>query len=322
MAQRRDKIVRGVEVGSGVTAGTVGAALGAAKLRDAYREDFHPQFERAANSAAKHATEIAPRAGRLARVVSHGKPGGFIPLAVGGTAAATTAAAKKYRKHREGALVKADFGVKRKPQAGQGALRSIGRADDSVRRLRREVQPSSADVIGAVTVAGRRADAKVRAQMAKAYDPDRRRKRALQATSLGATVGAGVSAHSAVGEHRDARGRWASSGAASERSSRAFAAARGHEGQLDEQRAGMVRPVGSTGNVGASMRARVKEMDSMDFARRLRHKEGMSQFHLANNESRAARGALRRATGKTALAVGLGAGALAARQRAHSRDYR
>lgn len=322
--QRRDQVARGVDYGSTAVAGTVGAALGGAKLRDAYREEHEAKYLKHASTVEHTATRTAPHAGRLARVVAHGKPN-FAMLATGTVAAGVAGGATKYREHRKKLLTKAGTvsaetsKLRNDTNRGQGILRSTDVIDDTIRRARLKLMPSQTKVI---VRAADDTKKQLQTQLTKVYDPERRRKRTYQGAAAGAAVGSGAAVRSAVGEARDAHGKWAKSQAALNRSDASFAAASQHERSLDAQRAGMMRPVGSVGNVGGSMRARVGEMDSMENARRLRHREGMSAYRTGQSQAHAAGLGLKRVRNKTALAAGLATGAAVAHHRAHKYDYR
>ena len=373
--QRRDKVARAVDHTSTAVAGTIGSALGAAKLRDKYKEEHATKYAAHAAKVEEAAHGVAPKVGRLTRVVSHGEPN-FAMLATGAAAGGVAGAASAYRDHRKKLLAKADWGAdlegldfryvkwrgkklrvlgrhsdthikvldhgdmerpvplsqvtpirkdltftqveataRKKADRGQGFLRATDVVDDSMRRARKKLVPSQAKI--AVQVVD-----DTKQQIQKDYDPDLRRKRAYQAGAAGAGVGAVVGGRSAVGEARNAHGEWTKSQASFERSERSFSAARDWEKQLDAQRKGMLRPVGTPGNVGGSMRARIAEMDSMENARRLRHQEGMGAYRAGQREAVAAGKSLKRVRNKTAGALALGTAAVVSRQRAHQRDYR
>lgn len=159
----RDRLARGVEVGGGVTAGTVGTWLGAAKLRDAYKADHPEKFAARAAQAEHHVAELAPKAGRLARVVRDGKPGGFAPLAALTAAAATATAAKKYRTHRERHFAKSAFGVQHE-LAKRDSERLVFNAGDSAnrtaRKLRQKIAPSGLQLVKLVDLKAEQAAAR------------------------------------------------------------------------------------------------------------------------------------------------------------------
>lgn len=314
--QRRDRVARTVDHGATAVAGTVGAALGGAKLRDAYKDDYGSKHLKAVTG---HADRVAPKAGRLTRALSEGNPAKFKYLAVGSAAAATAAGASAYREHRKKELRKSvatiEANAKRKTDRGQGLLARTSVVDDSIRRARLKLVPSQTKI---VVHAAQDAGETVQGQLKKAD----RRKHTYQAGAAGAGVGAVAATRSAVGESRDAHGRWSASRAAFNRSERSFGAARDHEQQLDAQRAGMLRPVGTTGNVGGSMRTRIGEMDSMENARRLRHNEGMGAYRTGQREAVKAGLSLRRVRNKTLLAGGLATAAVAAERRSHRDDHR
>lgn len=104
MAADPKKFGRKTEAGANTVAGTVGLTLGAAKLRDQYKEDYG---DRHVSAVASHVEGAAPKARRLVRVLSEGKPH-FPALVAGSTAAAVGTGISRYRKHQESKVAKAD----------------------------------------------------------------------------------------------------------------------------------------------------------------------------------------------------------------------
>lgn len=98
---RQRRKARQVELGASVVAGGVGSAFGAAKLRDAYRDDpkYGPQkLARGAARAGRAASRVTTphRANRVAHLVEHGKPS-FRALVAATAAGGVAAAANKYQ---------------------------------------------------------------------------------------------------------------------------------------------------------------------------------------------------------------------------------
>lgn len=388
--QRRDRVARRVEVGSGALAGAVGSSLGAAKLRDSYKEDYPARFARHASVTEHAASSIVPKAGRLARIVSDGRPG-FIPLAVGTTAAATATGAKKYRKHRE-AMAKADTGYEMgshpryaqvrgvgrvrvvgyhgnghfmvldrsdsqrlvhrdqmtfararkesrvakvspvmsralerlakadsRPDPTKGVLRAVSRTDAAVRAAKAKVLPNTVTMIGIADTQARKADEKVRAQIAKAFDPDRARRHRARVAEAGLAIGSAAAGDASRREQRDATGRWEASGVAEHSSRVSLQSARIHAGQVSENLGRHLRAVGAdkTGglpptstNLGHTFRMHQAEHRDLEF--------GLKQGARARTEAEAGAAALKRARNKGALSLALAGGALAARRRARN----
>jgi hypothetical protein len=98
--RKRDLADR-ADTATSVTAGAVGGAFGAAKLRDSFAED-HPDKAKAViargHAALRSHGVSAQRAGRLAEFAEHSKPH-FGSIAIGSAAAASAAAAGKYSSH-------------------------------------------------------------------------------------------------------------------------------------------------------------------------------------------------------------------------------
>jgi hypothetical protein len=341
--QTRDRVARGVELGGAGVAGGVGVALGAQRLRDSYREDYGPErYAGHVATAERGAAHLAPSSGGAIRHLSEGRVR-FPALVAGTTAAVAAGSAGKYRQYREkqakkiaaakegkkDPLIKALLGERKEPRArvsarsGQARLRSIGRTDESVRAVRRQIMPTTtSDLIESASQGVDSAEDKIRAQFSKYYDPERNRKRRYQAAAAGLAGGAGATGVAAVRQYRTvdplkrrAAGLHTSSG-------QSFRAARMHEQQIDEVRAGVGVPPGKPGNVGSSIRRHVAAMDTHEQARRLRHADGMRAWQLGNAKHAEAAATLRRAHGKAALVAVLAAGSVAARQRAHRYDYR
>jgi hypothetical protein len=109
-AERR-KRARQVETGGQLTAGSVGVGFGAAKLRDAYAEDYPDRFKRGVTrlNAATRGTRLK----RVAQAVEHGRPH-FKALALATAAGGTAAAAHRYQQlsgYRESKRKRSAFGV-------------------------------------------------------------------------------------------------------------------------------------------------------------------------------------------------------------------
>lgn len=98
--RKRDLADRADLAGS-VTAATIGAGLGAGKLRDAFREDHPAKFEsglKRLGSGLERAKLKPEKAAKVVHWASTAKPG-FTPLVVGGAAAAAAAGAGNYSGH-------------------------------------------------------------------------------------------------------------------------------------------------------------------------------------------------------------------------------
>lgn len=101
--RQRRRASRNVELAASGVAGGVGSAFGAAKLRDAYKEEHPEAFARTVRRTANRASRAGVSAGRvshLEHLATVGKPG-FKPLAIATAAAATATGAKRFGEYND-----------------------------------------------------------------------------------------------------------------------------------------------------------------------------------------------------------------------------
>lgn len=101
---RQRRILDRTELGASLTAGTIGAGYGAAKLRDAYKADpkyGEAKFERHAARAERAARRVAPgHAPTFGRLIRTATPANrFRPLAAAAVAGGVAAGAGRYEGH-------------------------------------------------------------------------------------------------------------------------------------------------------------------------------------------------------------------------------
>lgn len=99
---KRRIAARRTELGASTVAGGIGTAFGAAKLRDAYKEEHPERFRSATMRVGQraHKAGMKPaRAERLVRTMRTGKPK-FVALATLTAAGSTAAGANRYHDHR------------------------------------------------------------------------------------------------------------------------------------------------------------------------------------------------------------------------------
>jgi hypothetical protein len=313
---RRDTAARSAEISGGVAAGTVGTMLGASKLRDAYKKDHPARFDEHVASATKTAEKVAPKAGRLARMVSHGEPG-FNALAIGTAGGLTAAGTKKYRKHREKLLVKGLDVSSRKSR--EDAFNSLGRADAKVREVRGKYVPLGGNAVKLVDAKTRQAIATENARLGKLYDPDRRVKRRERVASVGLGAGAGAMAGASVKSIHDAHGhRSAAAGHASARNA-SFRTAAVHSAEVAHS--SQLMALSRTTEHGKGITAHALERQR-DTARAAMHNATggvRAEGRQLKSMSEAGK-AITRSRGRALGAAGLAAGALVAHRRASSHD--
>lgn len=99
--ERRKHTARKVELAAETTAGTVGSAFGAAKLRDSFKQDYPKKYYgalRAGSRTARRAGASPQTVARAVRAVHTANPAGhFAPLATVATAGAAAATARRYQ---------------------------------------------------------------------------------------------------------------------------------------------------------------------------------------------------------------------------------
>lgn len=110
--QRRDT-ARHVEIATSAVAGSVGSALGAAKLRDAYKDEHPKAFARGEKAVGRTTSP------KVARFIGHAKPG-FKPLAGGAATAIAATAASKYRQKKDHEVARAHAGQTHLEKAAVG----------------------------------------------------------------------------------------------------------------------------------------------------------------------------------------------------------
>lgn len=332
VTERRDQVARGAEIGGTAVAGTVGTALAATKLRDAYKEDYGREFARGASRARRAAVKVAPKSGgRLARLISHGKPG-FVPLAALTVGAGAAAGARHYRQHREKAaaarrpLVKgasmgtSAFGVEHElskaDRNDSPVLDTAAELDTTVRRVRRRVAPSG------LRIAAKVADERTRLAVQRdrlnkaAYDPEtaaRRRERVAEGALGAGAVASGVGA---VQHGRSARRHFQASAAhARSRDKQLHRSLRANDAA--EQSAGTIARAAA--NKGVTRAAKTALHADIAHAG-VRQVEGMRSHTAALHASQEAKGALRHVRTFGLGAAGLGTGAYLMHRRASDHD--
>lgn len=96
-SDKRERAHR-LSLGSNAIAGSAGAAFGAAKLRDAYGDQYPESFKGGLRRVASGKHSASSLGTRVARVAEHGKPG-FKTIAAGTIAGGVAAAAHQYGQH-------------------------------------------------------------------------------------------------------------------------------------------------------------------------------------------------------------------------------
>lgn len=315
---KRDTVARGTEIGGSVVAGGVGSMLGAAKLRDSYKEDYPRRFEQGAKRAHHAAGALAPKTGgKLARLVSHGKPG-FVPLAVGTAAAAAATGAKKYRKHRE-PVGKSAFGIdhdiaKGLRSRGNQALAQIDSADTTVRQVRRKVAPGGMRLAAIADSKARQAITNENAKLAKG-DPEGRLKRRERAAELGLGAGAGTAGFGAARSVQAARKRASSASSSASLRDRSFQSARMHGANVVSETGAHAMAMKARHGKGVSSSA-LRDTNTGAKAMTRNLEAGLGAHTRALHSAHEATSAFRHGRRLGVAAAGLGAGALFAHNRA------
>lgn len=309
--QKRNR-ARQLEVGTGVAAGTVGGALAATKLRDAFAEE-HPNRMEAGEKRVARLVGARP-----AKFLARDKPG-FKPLLAGTALAATATGASHYRQHHDRKLAarKLDDGHVAKLFRRRDEDRMLGRVsqvDATATKLKNRVLPPRTVIAVKLTNAAGQVKDDVRRDLGKAYDPRdgrRKRARAVQAASLS---GAGAATGVAI--------------ASRQQSNMHFARSVGHENgaklsTLLSRRAGanakvklsdLAKPKGYTPRTTAHLAEAVEHQQAQN-----RH-YGNARHELtrAFSEGKEGHRLLRRANRSTLAAAGLGVVALGAREKARA----
>lgn len=353
MDTRRDRIARRTEVGSTAVAGTVGSMLGAAKLRDAYKKDYPKRFAAHAASAEHAATTVAPKAGRLARIASHGEPG-FITLAVGTGAAGLAAGSRGYRKHRD------KLAKKEPPIPRSGYVKGIGKVrvmhyngnghfwvldrkdtkrlvhrkeirfskadsshrvlvdaadlDTRVRTLKRKTLPSGIQVVARVGDRTRMAIANEQAKLSKAYDPHRTQRRRERGAEGLLAAGSAGAAIGSVRATQAGRGHLRAASTHASTRDRSFASAVQHSRTLHEDLPRYAASMKSQHGKGVNASA-LRDAATMHSASYRNLRAGAAAHGRAIGAAHEGAAAFRRARNLRGAALGLAAGAAVAHHR-------
>ena len=133
----RDYYGRRAENAAGMAAGGVGIGFGAAKLRDAYKQDYPAAHQRRLGQVERGARRLGPeRAKRLVRLADEGHPG-FRTLATAAALGTAATTGKRIRMHteikeqkqlrRQDGLAKADYGQELGKLPRYAHLKGIGK---------------------------------------------------------------------------------------------------------------------------------------------------------------------------------------------------